>query len=429
MRYGLITFNHLNKIMKRLFKIPSLLLFAASLLFLNACNEDIGTGSTALSPTISFNSGTDLLTGDATLAAGAPIKVQITAQAGDNDMQYVEFKQDGARIVDISRIKIDGVPASSAAPLLSDTEVSNFTWDVEITTDGSASSVYSILVSDASNNIDQVSLTITTEAVDPSISFIGEGSTVQSSPGNADKKVVTVMSNGVDLATLTILENDVVMTDLSRIYYGDLSNNFTSNPMDITGDDVAGFVKDIYIRQFTTGTSKYTIQVENIGNKTASASYFINTGSAIDATITATLLSNASGPDLGGLDLYTGTNVSVNSADATIIDLGINGNPAATNWIQKFRHNGTGSIKELSADQISAGFDFAAIQYKEQILSVWDNAVSPADDQQPTNKVQVGDVFIILNDNDYFLIQCTDVQVTTNNNEDYFNFDIKQALY
>ena len=99
------------------------------------------------------------------------------------------------------------------------------------------------------------------------------------------------------------------------------------------------------------------------------------------------------------------------------------------NWIQKFRHNGNGSVKELSADQASAGFAFDDIEYKEEILDLWDNAISPANDQEPTNKVMVGDVFIISNDNDYFLIECTNVEITTTNNSDFYNFKVKQAIF
>lgn len=419
--------------MKQLLRAPQLLLLALSLFIFNACQTDpIGTGTGFdIPPSINLNSGTDLLTGDATLDSGAPIKLQITASSGDNDMQFVEFRQDGSRISDISRITINGAPAVSNAPLLSGDEVTSFMWDVEIMTDNSSPSTYSILVSDGSSNTDQVSLTITIDAAEPTISFVGIGSTVMGIPGAADKKTVTVMSNGVDLANLSILQNGVLITDLTTIYYGDLNTNFTANPMEITGDDVNGFVKDIYVRQFGMGESTYTIQVENVAGKTASADYGIETivGTAVDATFDMRLLSNAVGANLGGLDLYTGDNVSVNSADATIIDQGINGNGAATNWIQKFRHNGNGSVKELSAEQTSAGFAFDDVEYKEEILDLWDNAVSPANDQEPTNKVMVGDVFIISNDNDYFLLECTNVEVTTTNNSDFYNFKVKQAIF
>lgn len=419
--------------MKQLLRAPQLLLLALSLFIFNACQTDpIGTGTGFdIAPTINLNSGADFLTGDATLDSGASFKVQITATAGDNDMQFVEFRQDGSRISDISRIIINGAPAGSNAPTLFGDEVNSLMWDVEIMTDNSSPSTYSILVSDGSSNTDQVSLTITIDAAEPTISFVGIGSTVMGIPGAPDKKTVTVMSNGVDLANLSILQNGVLITDLTTIYYGDLNTNFTANPMEITGDDVTGFVKDIYVRQFGMGESTYTIQVENVAGKTASADYGIETivGTPVDATFDMRLLSNAVGANLGGLDLYTGDNVSVNSADATIIDQGINGNGAATNWIQKFRHNGNGSVKELSADQTSAGFAFDDIIYKEEILDVWDNAISPANDQEPTNKVMVGDVFVISNDNDYFLIECTNVEITTTNNSDFYNFKVKQAIF
>lgn len=414
--------------MRKNIQLVSYLFFAFSLMLFNSCSEDIGTGF-AVAPSIVLNSGADLVTGNTTLASGESLKVQISATAGDNDMQFIEFRQDGVRISDINRIKIDGVTASSAAPLLSGTEVSALTWDVEIATDNQQESTYTFLVSDANGNTDFVSLDISINAASPSISFVGIGSTVETSPGAADKKLVTVESNGVNLSALAIYENGNLITDLTRIYYGDLNTNFTNNPMTIEGNDIFGFVKDVFVRQFTMGISEYTIEVQNIAGKTASASYFINAGSSIDAEFTATLLSNADGGNLGGLDLYTGANVSVNSASATIVDQGINGNPNATNWIQKFRHNGVGSIKELSQAQIDAGFSYANIQFKEDILAAWNDAIAPADDQQPTNKVQVGDVYLILNDNDYFIIECTEVVITTNDNLDYYNFNIKQAIY
>lgn len=416
--------------MKLILRRSQLLFLALSIFIFNACETDPMGNDFAVAPSITLNSGTGLLTGDATLDSGDAINIQISATAGDNDMQFVEFRQDGSRIQGVSRIMINGAPASSNAPLLFGDETTSLIWDISIETDNTSPSIYSVVVSDDSGNTDAVSLAITIDASEPTIDFVGIGSTVMGMPGAADKKTVTVGSNGVDLSTLAMYENGVLITDLTKIYYGDLNTNFTANPMEINGTDVTGFVKDIYVRQFGMGTSTYTIEVTNVAGKMASADYSIETivSTPIDASFTASLLSNAVGGGLGGLDLYTGANVSVNSADATIIDQGINANGPATNWIQKFRHNGTGSIKELSSTQITEGFDFDGITTKEQIIVAWNEAVSPVNDQEPTNKVQVGDVYIISNNADYFIIKCTTVEMTTDNNDDFYNFDVKQAL-
>lgn len=419
--------------MKRFFRLPTLLLLAGSLFLINACTTD-ETPDFVLPPTINLNAGTDLITGDETLAAGAPIKVQITAEKGDNDMESIEFQQDGVRIADFNpRITINGTTASSAEPLLFDTEKETLTWDIEILTDATEVSTYTIIAKDDAGNTDQVSLTITIEAAEPTLSFPGSGSTFVLDPGNKNGSKVTVVTNGSPLVNISVWQDGALIEEMDRVFYDTPSNEFASNPLPLEGDDVNGLIeKDVFIRTHDfVGTVEYTIQVENAAGKTANASYFVTiepTGTPIDLEYTAVLLSNADGGSmiLGGMDLYTGTNVSVNAASANIIDLGINGNPAATNWVQKISPANGAAMKELSSAQIDAGFSYAGVTFKEQIIEGWNGGVSVT---EATNQVQVGDVFIVNVDNDYFILQCFEVNITDGNNEDNYRFDIKQALF
>ena len=412
--------------MRRFFRLPNLLLFAFGIFLVNACTVD--EDPFVLSPNVSFGTGVDFLDADATISGGTAIRVNLIATKGDNPMQTVEFLENSVQIADFdTRITIDGSPAISALPLLTGDDVDALSWDISITPHATGTSTYTFSVSDANGNSNQVSLEITIQNDPPTLSFPGSGTTLTTTPNTWDEKKVTVDAMGNTLSTISVWQDGALITDLTRISFGDFGTNFTNNPLDLTGDDVNGLTdKSVYIKSQNDGTSIYTIFVETLGGLTAQASYDIAimaTGTAIDATYTGVLLQNAASPNAtGGMDVYTGNTVSVNSMDADVIDSGIDGN---ADWLQSIEPANGSAIRRLSATQIGDGFDFDAITFKEEIIEAWNGGDAIVD----MGFVAVDDVFMIEKDDDYFVIKCTLIESTNGDNLDKYEFDIKQAIF
>ena len=406
--------------MNRFFKLPILLLLAASLILVNACTTD--DEAFVIPPSISLGSGADFISSDATIGVGTPIRVNLIATKGDNPMNVIEFLQDGSRISDISRIEIDGAPASSNAPLLGGADADAVDWDVSIVPHADGTSTYTFSVSDAEGHSDQVSIDITIQAASPSLSFEGEGSNVIVTTDLYEVKV-TVATNGVELSTISVSQDGNLITEMDKIYYGDVMTEFAPNPLDLTGDDVNGLTEQsIFIRVQDMGTAEYTIEVTNTAGLTDSKSITLTRGTPINAEYTGVLLANADGPNpTGGMDLYTGSTVSVFSGDADVIDSGIDGNG---DWLQQIEPANGATMRELSQAQIDGGFSFVDIGFKEEIIDTWSGA-----DDVTNPGVGIGDVFIINKDDDYFIIQCVLIETTPSDNEDKYEFDIKQAIF
>lgn len=143
----------------------------------------------------------------------------------------------------------------------------------------------------------------------------------------------------------------------------------------------------------------------------------------IDVEFKDVLLENARGsaPCLkGGIDLYTGKTVSCLSEDASFIDCGVD---SLGNWRQQILNTNCW-LRVLSQDQLDAGFNYSEVHTKIEIIKAWDLAENVLTHEH----VELGEVFIINQENDYFLIQCVFIENTLDNNFDKFKFDIKQAL-
>lgn len=411
--------------MRRFFRLPNLLLFAVGIFLANACTVD--EDPFVLGPNVSFGSGVDFLDADATIGSGTAIRVNLIATKGDNPMQIVEFLENGVRIDDISRISINGTPATSNAPLLTGAEVDAIDMDISIVPHASGTSTYTFSVQDNAATSNQVSLDITIQSDPPTISFNGSGTTLSTTANTWDQKSVTADGSGSDLTFISVWQDGALITDLSRIKFGDFDTDFTENPLPLTGDDVTSLdAKAVYIKSQDAGTATYTIQVENAAGLTANASYDISitpTGTPIDATYTGVLLQNASGPNpTGGMDVYTGNTVSVNSTDADVIDSGIDGN---ADWLQSIEPANGSALRKLSQAQSDAGFDFAAVTFKEEIIEAWNGGDAVVD----MGFVTMGDVFMVNKDDDYFVIECTLIESTSGDNLDKYEFDIKQAVF
>lgn len=275
-------------------------------LFLASCEtEPVPVAGPTISKVLS--NGADTLT----VFEDSSFVVNITASAGDADLTTINVKQDGQN-VDIARLVFDGDPAGSNPSPLAATFASGFSWEVTITADLSASSVYEVIVTDVEGQADTTSFEIFTVAVpDP------------------------------------------------------------ATPVDVR---------------------------------------------------TAILLLNQGGPvNTGGLDIETGTSTgtSMDADSSDLHDNGIDTNlPLDENWNQTFKPANGADLR-----QVPAGADYDLILTKEEVAAAYEEGTSIS---ETPAKVQTGDVFVVRTGaGNTYLMKVTNVVVTTADNADYYEFEVK----
>ena len=232
------------------------------------------------------------------------------------------------------------------------------------------------------------------------------------------------------LTRIEVQENGSLLSNLDRIFFdGDPAGG---NPTPLPADDQDGFTWDITIVASSTPneTNTYTVRVVDENGKFASVSVDVTTidpGTPVDIQ-TMVLLLNAGGPaGTGGLDLHSGDGTGSFTDSTDLRDLGIDINqPLAQNWRQQITTDGltTGAVLRVPA----AGFDYAAVTKREQIIAAYEAGTTVTG---ASNKVAVGDLFLVFSSDSgseysYFLLQVVEVTVTTNNNQDYYEFEVKR---
>ncbi len=422
--------------MKRLSLLGSLVILMASIFTFTSCDETL-TGGSANPPILTLrDNGAGSVTGDVEVTPGSILTFSVEALSGDNPMNNVRFLEDGSLVSDFAnRLTINGSSATSSNVLLFDADRSSFTWEVTWVAHADESSkTYTIEIVDEAGNTDTETVSVNTASAFPGpinltiVNSSGSGCFVTDATDVAPDSWFCVNLEGTrganaPLVTLTVQENGSDMTDLARLEYN--GTTFDANPLTLPAADVDGFVSTVRVRSVATqGTaSTYTFVVTGGSNGTASTDINITTTAAAPniTNLTGVLL-NAGGPaGQGGLDLETGTSTGSNDSTADIKDQGIDiALPNATNWIQRIAPVGT-NILTVAPSSSEFPTAFEDIQYQSQI----EDAYNLSSQVTQSEVVNIGDVFLLNNGTNIFIIKCTNVNVTNSDNSDSYTFDVK----
>ncbi len=396
------------------------LLMAAAILGLTACGDD-PILNTEIPPSASISSL------ETEINAGETITLSISGTEGDATMNLLTITEDGVTI-DLDRISSADI-ASNPASLLGD-NANAFAFTVEIV-GPSIPGLYTYAANIGDDNgktgSSTVDVTVLEEvATPPSIEYMGATNltvTIDETPLIFNISATTGSS---DLSTIAVYEDGQLINPASLRFNGE---DFDTNPYSLVGDDLTGFdMADVRVEFENTGTYNLAFEVTDANGETASTEATIevvDAGTPITSQFEAVLLSNRSGPatTLGGLDLDNGENVPGSSAAAEVVDLGIVDPVNDPTWIQKIE--GANGAVLVAADPSSPElFNFANINSREAIIAAFESGIGGP----LANQVQVGDVFIVNRDNNYYIMETVEVMVTNNNNEDFYRFDIKTSI-
>jgi len=233
------------------------------------------------------------------------------------------------------------------------------------------------------------------------------------------KVIATAGTN--DIKLLAINENDVKIS-LDRIISG-----VNANPALVLGADAQGFEKEIGIMAQEEGLSKYTIYVEDVDGYTNGVSFTVTeVFNSLDNEVGDLKVYNFSGPNFGSLDLQVPEVVSSSDPNGDIQDLGIDTNlPVATNWLKKIKAKNGAELFEPAE-----GLIYDDVNSKESLKA----AVEAGTMKLVSDVLTVGSLYLVKTPSlegttsDYFLLRVDDIVVTSDNNQDYYLFTLKQAL-
>ena len=262
----------------------------------------------------------------------------------------------------------------------------------------------------------------------PSISLVPGAGLVSDvdtvGPGESFKVIASAASGTVPLAALTIKEDGATISDLSRLFIN--GNPVQASPLLLSGNDKDGFSFeiDILAHEEAEVTKTYTLEVTDEDQMRTSASVDITTVANV-TELTGKLLLNQAGPaGQGGINLTTGDQTGTVSTDPTaadghIKDEGIDlDKVAAENWKQQISGMNGSEIK-IPAD----GLVFADIKTPSQVQGAYDDAGATL--VGVTGVIEIGDVILVKNGDNYWAVEVTNLVLTVDNNSDYYELSIK----
>ena len=241
-------------------------------------------------------------------------------------------------------------------------------------------------------------------------------------PGEVFQVNLTASKGDNDLKVLTIKEEGTNVA-LDRITLGGSAAN--ANPLLLFGADKTAFDYVIGVQAHTTLEARnYTFEVEDEkGNKVSKVLKITVAGTPV-STRTGVLLNQGGPAGTGGLNLLTGEGTGSTDPNAHIKDEGIDlGLPVASNWKQQISGVNGSEMKYIVKGQngVAENFSFAGVSIKEELVDLWGKGTAFT----VSNVIKVGDLVMVKNGSNYFLLDVKEVNITTNNNGDNYKFDIK----
>lgn len=400
----------------------NVLFLALAIFGISSCGSDDSTtvDPILIPPTISAEITS---TAGATVAPGATFTVQVTAAPGDSSLRSLTIQEAGTTIDATTRILIDGIEPSNNPQFIAGG--AGFTWDLTITAHPDEAEVeYTFEVDDNGGEVATASLLINTigAAVAPMVTFNG-ADPVNVAPGSAANISISATATS-DIASIGVWKGGDLIDITTEVTDYD-GTAMTANPQELEAGFTSLDMVNITIRPTSSGV--YSFQVTDANGLTDQVDVNVVVGT-VATEITGVLLNSAGPSGTGGLDLdpdpMTGMATGTGSMDAAaeIKDEGINGNPLATNWVQKISAANSAVLKY--AGNLPDGSGYADVNTVEGIQGAFDNS----DDLTGgvSDVVVVGDEFVVENNGTYYFLLVTDVTIDEDGNDDSYTFSIKQ---
>lgn len=431
------------------------LLIACSFLvgLFNACADEIITDF----PLAFLSEEENLLFSDTSICVGQDFSVRVRMTAGSHNMtQFAIFEND--RLMSPERIGIEGSSSwKNENPIVlegGEQQALNYLITINPLSDSTETKFYFFRTID---EIDQPAVaSVGLDIGFPTVALLDEPNVISTDStlfiGEALNVRLQLNACWQDLENLEVLEDGLSLPDaqIEIKLAADSSVIGRGNPFPIRSADRGGSIYDIRIEPSEPLTDSleriYTFRLNNargqIGLDSIRIRHIEPTPLDLSSPISGALLINqAAGEGNGGLDLDTGESVDANSEEAEIQDEGIilTNNPQ-TNWRRRIS---VVDPEDTEMRQVRDGFSLSDFTFKEQLINVFSTSItldgddnfSPDDNGNPTvsdevqdeeisQEVDIGDIFILRRRGKYYVFQCVDVIPVEDSNQDRYLFDI-----
>lgn len=240
-------------------------------------------------------------------------------------------------------------------------------------------------------------------------------------PGSKFTMTFRGEKGSVNMHRIRIEENETLVAKNRLLFDAEEKDN----PFLLVNQEEELFSKEITFTANTVpGNYDIVVTIQDGATPAKTAEYaFEYTVSQPDLNeIQGILYNAASSVNTGGLNLQTGNSTGAGNSSAHIKDMGTDGGPVASNWIQKIApviNNGV-SVRILSSE-----INYSEIQFSSQIKELYANGTEVS--SSGTNeKTKVGDTFVARKGENYYLFTIRKVNITTLSDEDNFEIAIKR---
>lgn len=406
--------------MKRILFPFSLIALLAVNFLVTSCETD-GTEDPIVNgvpPEIRLLTEAGFISTDSQVSPGETFSVKVNAVAGDADLKSLTIKENGTNVPS-SRMSIllDGTDVTNNPLLIVDAYASGATWEISIDApvDGGVNT-YEFTVADDDNMTDVV--TVDVEVFGMLDVSLSRGDTAVTVAGKTDYSINVVGTRGASaLSTLAVYADGELVSADSMLFGGTAAG---ANPIVLVGDEKAGFDTELIIKTADKGTTTYTIELTDESSATVSTEFDLT----VMVEFQALLINNKDGQQFGGLDLDEGQTVPFNSALAEIRDKGITlDRPTDENWYQQILPANdmvTLRVPDLTA---SENFSYENANSRGAIVAAFDSGIDKAE----SDVVAVGDLFLVKRADNYYLLECVEIEITNSDNNDFYKFNVKQV--
>ncbi len=382
------------------------LLMAAAILGLTACGDDpILTNE--LPPSVTIN-------GDVEVAPEGIITLTISGSKGDADMNLLSIKEDGVTVS--LETGLNNPDIGSGDALLAGDNAIAFDFTVELRAPATPGTyTYSATVTDANNKSNEASIDVIVSSTPPTISYMGPNPYEAGFGGNIFR--ITAAAGSADLSTIAVYD-DGGLINATSLKLND--EDFDDNPYSLVGDDVSGFDMAAVVVDFSeAGTYNLTFEVTDALGETASTEVSVVVGTPLNVTYSEKFFFNLAGPAgfNGSFDLDLGESLASSSTDAELQDLG---NDANGDWRRQVAAEGDAKLVAPSSSSPEL-FNYSSVNSAEALIAAFNTGV---DVSTGTARIEIGDVFVVENNGDYYIIEFSNI-TTASNDEDFYTINVK----
>jgi hypothetical protein len=290
--------------------------------------------------------------------------------------------------------------------------------------------VYKFVVSDFGGETAEASRTISVKSDPPKLRFNGPNLTIATINQVARFKLNGVKGSGL-LKSLEVLQNNVKV-DPARLSFGSLSP--ASNPFLLDGTDASVFDKDLIVQSPSQAANyTYTFILRDDLDAAGIDSAKVLAGIPAVELVSKNLYNAARGSNFGGIILKDGTSVGEKNVLADILDTGIDTTVTnnSLNWKRQIRAGQNTEIRRIivGTNGIPQNFSYINIFTKEQIADLFSKGViftqKDKEDRLISDPIQIGQIYVVKKDAEFYLIEIAGVIQTATDNEDYYRLNYK----